>query len=302
MISVCIPIYNFDVNALVGELSQQAKNSSFPIEIILIDDASDPSFRIKNNSTCKKEKYIELDKNIGRSKIRNLFVDYAQFDYLLFLDCDSGIIRKDFLECYISYLQKTKAKVVCGGRIYPTKTPTRDFYLRWSYGVFKESQNVEKRKMNPNQSFMTNNFISKKKLLQEIKFNESLSQYGHEDTLFGYELKKRNIIISHIDNPILNKDIEDNSTYLEKTKKGIENLVHIVNHLDIHSSFIEDVTLLRFHQKIVSKKMDFILFLIYKCTKPFIYFLLKNGWINLKLFDFYKLGLFIELSRKSKNG
>ena len=43
-----------------------------------------------------------------------------------------------------------------------------------------------------------------KTCFEQISFNEDLQGYGHEDTLFGYELDKKNIQIHHLDNPVLN--------------------------------------------------------------------------------------------------
>ena len=56
---------------------------------------------------------------------------------------------------------------------------------------------------------------------KKISFNERLSGYGHEDTLFGYELNKNNIQIHHIDNPVLNGHLDTNEAFLLKTEEGL---------------------------------------------------------------------------------
>jgi len=62
-------------------------------------------FKKINENVCRKEIYIQLDNNIGRAKIRNLFLKYAKYDYLLFLDCDTFIISDDFVaKIYIGYM------------------------------------------------------------------------------------------------------------------------------------------------------------------------------------------------------
>ncbi|WP_318544866.1 glycosyltransferase family protein [Marixanthotalea marina] len=66
MISICIPIYNFDVTNLVETLSFQLKTLNIFSEIVLIDDASDVSFRELNEKICSEHHYIKLDKNINR--------------------------------------------------------------------------------------------------------------------------------------------------------------------------------------------------------------------------------------------
>jgi hypothetical protein len=296
MISICIPVYNFNVTSLVHELSNQAKKMAVQYEIIIIDDCS-PNFKSVNKSSCTQYKYIELSKNIGRAKIRNLFLEHAQFEYLLFLDCDSVIGNSDFLSNYISVLDEF-TNVVCGGRVYDQKTPLRNRMLSWKYGVHRESQPLHIRLKTPNKSFMTNNFLIKKKLFESIKFDERITEYGHEDTLFGFALKKKNITINHIDNPVINGDIEFNDVYLKKTKEGIVNLIKILEFSTWENDLITDISLLNFHQKI--KKVEKLIYISFLISKTFITYFLKKGYVNLLLFDYFKLGTLIVEKRRSE--
>lgn len=298
MISVCIPIYNFDVIPLVEVLIGQINSGDCSCEIILIDDFSDEKFRLINRKLNDKVRYIELEENIGRSRIRNLFLDYATHEYLLFLDCDSLVKSSDFLKTYSEYIRQHHPSVVCGGRIYDAKRPERAKMLRWKYGLKKESQTFEERNKRPNNSFMTNNFLIDRRVFSEIKFDEQLSEYGHEDTLFGYELKNRNIAITHIDNPVVNGDIEDNSVYIKKTEKGIANLVLILSFIDDKQAFMNDVSLLRFYSKV--RFADSLIRLSFRISKSFILKMLIKGRISLHFFNFYKLGLLSELLRQKQ--
>jgi len=299
MISICIPIYNFDIAPLINELSKQALSLEEAYEIILIDDASQ-LFKEKNRIGAQGHTLIELNENVGRAKIRNLFLEHTSFNYLLFLDCDSLICESDFLQKYIDEIAQQPA-VVCGGRIYRNHPPTKERLLRWKYGVQRESQSAESRRSAPNQSFMTNNFLIQKEVLEAIKFDERIANYGHEDTLFGYELKKKGIEITHIANPILNGDLEENAVYLNKTKEGIVNLVKILNFFDYEEGLIKDVKLLKANFQLRPFK-KLILFFFHRFHSN-IYERLRSGKVNLYLFDFYKLGFFItqmELTSKTK--
>jgi glycosyltransferase involved in cell wall biosynthesis len=294
MISVCIPVYNFDVTDLVYELLKQITPMNIPIEIIVIDDCSE-NFKVENQRLEQSVKYIELSENIGRAKIRNRFLEYAKYEYMLFLDCDSLMVKDEFLLRYLDALKK-EPNVICGGRIYPKK-PSRNKMLSWKHGVHKESKPAHFRELNPNKSFMTNNFVVSKTCLNRIKFDERISEYGHEDTLFGYELAKKNIEIMHIDNPVLNGDIETNDVFLNKTKQGVVNLVHILKFVEYDKMFIENVSLLNYYSK--SKSFRGVHSFLFKLFKYPIHYFLKKGYVNLKLFDFYKLGVLIEY--KSQN-
>lgn len=297
MISICIPVFNFKVDELVRKLDIQAYRLEVPSEIILIDDGSEKSYQEYNKKSCKQAKYIQLEKNIGRASIRNLFLKYASFDYLIFLDCDSVIIRDDFLVQYLDAIQKHPEGVICGGREYDDKPPVRNQRLRWKYGIKRESKPVIQRNKNPNVSFMTNNFAIHRKILEENQFDERLIKYGYEDTLFAYELKKLHTKIVHIDNPVLNGHLEKNAVFLQNTEKAMANLVFILKQHNYDKNLIDDITVLRIFYKLFNLR-KFISF-SFMIGKPFIKFFLSKGYANLFLFDFYKLGI---LSQKFESG
>lgn len=145
---------------------------------------------------------------------------------------------------------------------------------------------------------MTNNFVISRNLFETIRFDESLSEYGHEDTLFGYELKIKNIPISHINNPILNNDIETNSIYLMKTKKGLINLVKITKSLHNNPLFTEDIALLRIYDKICTYHLSSFMFFMGIIISPFISLILKKVVTSVFMFNTYKLLIFsIEYKR-----
>ena len=290
MISICIPIFNYDVTALVDELYRQGKQAGIPFEIVLIDDGSTEEFKALNRSVCENFNYIELDKNIGRARIRNRFLKYAKFDHLLFLDCDSLIHTETFISEYVNVIEKGEYNVVCGGRVYNNTPPPRNKMLRWKYGIKRESQPTEIRRRKPNMSFMTNNFMIERRVFEKVKFDERIVDYGHEDTLFGYELMKNNIAINHIENPVLNGDVEDNAEYLQKTEKGIENLVQILHYLSDEPEFVRNVSLLDFYQKVKAKHLLWFIQMKYIFLRPIIRVILIKGYVNLHVFAFYKLG------------
>lgn len=290
MISVCIPVYNFDINPLVNALYEEINAHNLSCEIVLIDDCSDEEFRKLNKDANTKVKHIQLAENIGRSKIRNLFLKYVTNDYLLFLDCDSLIVSKDFLRSYVLAIEKD-ANVVCGGRVYPETRPERSKLLRWKYGIKKESKKAAERKRNPNKSFMTNNFLIKKSLFEKIQFDERLTEYGHEDTLFGIELKKAGITIEHIENPILNGDLETNPVFLQKSEKALDNLIVLKNLYPNSDELSSEIHLLHIAKKF--KNLNGLIrsyhYLFGRVTK----FFLNKGLVSLICFDIYKLGYFL---------
>lgn len=304
MLSICIPIYNFDVRVLVNALAKQAKSSSETCEIILIDDKSSNQFRTINQETCKQHTYVELPENIGRSRIRNLFLEYAGYDYLLFLDCDVKIISPNFIADYIDYIKKARERlsVVCGGRVYPPTWNEKKTMLRWRYGIKRETFDIDKRKRHPWKSFLSNNFVVNRQIFRQFPFDERLSEYGHEDTLFGYTLKKNGIPIHYIDNAVLNGDVEDNALFLAKTEKGLKNLVKIAVSTNLDYGFIEDSTILRTYFALKHRNLLLAVSAFSWFAKKTIRFLLKQGYSSsLFLFDVYKLFILTAHFKNSSN-
>jgi cellulose synthase/poly-beta-1,6-N-acetylglucosamine synthase-like glycosyltransferase len=235
-----------------------------------------------------------LTQNVGRARIRNLFTQYARYNYLLFLDCDSLIDKPDFLETYLRYITAEQSEVICGGRRYPDRCPGRQMRLSWRYGRERESKSATQRNRQPNHSFTTNNFVIKKSLLQQIPFDERITAYGHEDTLLGFLLDQQHITIQHIDNETVNNDIETNAHFLTKSETAIQNLRYILDFVDHNPQFIQSVTLLRCGAQLTRHPLQLkLLKTLFKLARPFLKWSLSHGFISLTLFNFYKLGYWL---------
>jgi glycosyltransferase involved in cell wall biosynthesis len=291
LISVCIPIFNSDANSLVKKLTQQANILDSKIELIVIDDCSNLNWKLKNESIKNLCNYIELTENSGRSKIRNLFLNHAKGEFFLFIDGDSEIISDNFLMDYLNFIEKNNPEVIVGGSIYQTQRPTRSHFLRWNYSICRESKSAEKRE-NVNLGFKTNNFLIRKSVFAVTLFNETLSGYGHEDTLFGIQLAKYNCKIQHLENPVLNKHLDSNEVFLKKTENAIGNLVHIYKMKEQFPE-IKEIKLIRFYEKITQQRLISIVSILFTLGKPVLFNFLTSGYFMLWMFDFYKLGLFI---------
>ena len=293
MISICIPIYNQEISNLINELTNQIRSLSLNIEIIVIDDGSEDVF--ENQNLLKDHTYIALQENVGRSKIRNLFVEHAKHDNLLFLDGDVVIVGEDFVENYINVIRAKSFDVICGGLLYSDTVPLKTHQLRWRYGIKRECRSVEKRTQSPYNSFMTSNFVIKKEGLIHLPFDEQLTDYGHEDTLMGFELKKTNKAIIHIQNPVLHADHTSNEAFIYKTEKAIQNLFYIHQTQKYQKEFSQSIKLLRLAKILKTLSLTFGVLILFKVVK----LTLKKGLISgdiksLNSYDFYKLGVFLE--------
>jgi glycosyltransferase involved in cell wall biosynthesis len=225
MLSILVPIFNFDIRPLVADLHGQCEALGIGYEIVCYDDGSMPDFKQMNQEIWKRPNviYREMPQNLGRSAIRNALGKAARFDYLLFMDCDSKVVSPDFIEKYLQ--QANPERLVYGGRCYQESPPAdASLYFHWYYGRYREQRTAAKRSRSVYHAFMTNNFLVPKGIFLDILFDETLRQYGHEDTLFGMELARRKVPILHIDNPLEHIGLETVDVFLRKTEQGIENL------------------------------------------------------------------------------
>jgi glycosyltransferase involved in cell wall biosynthesis len=290
-LSICIPVYNFDVTALVASLGRQCRELLGVCEIICIDDGSQSSVVKRNRIVCEAAgRYIALEKNVGRASIRNLFASLVQSDYLLFLDCDSVLLSERFVARYLEAIAQGTGPVICGGRVYDPICPGRDRHLRWKYGICKESMPRSVRDRHPHRSFMTNNFAIRRNLFDMIRFDERLRQYGHEDTLFGFKLKQSGIAVSNIENPILNGDVETNREFMRKTDEGVKSLVQVIDYAGRAPELIEDIALARFYEKCRRMHAISLMDFTFSIVSPALRTFLCTGYAPLVWFDLYKLG------------
>lgn len=230
MLSICVPTYAFDVRPFIQVLRQQASQLSIPWEIIVVDDGSPGEWGEINASVGKLKgvHYQRQPLNLGRAAIRNLLAELAQYEYLLLLDNDGWPERENFLKRYLAELPFEG--IVYGGRTYaPTPPANSTLLLHWHYGTQREVRSAESRREDPYFGFMTNNFCVPRMLLLANPFEEKINSYGHEDTLFGWQLAQQNIPIKHIDNPVRHIGLEAAAGWLNKQQVAVTNLKGLLN-------------------------------------------------------------------------
>lgn len=301
MISVCLPVYNFDVTELANELISQAQEYNIDIEILIFDDASHSYFKQHNAKIAINPmvQYLELDSNIGRSRIRNRLADFAKGTWLLFLDCDMLPTSKKFLANYNSEIDS--ANVICGGISYGPKPFSKELHLRWKYGMHRESKSASRRQANPYASFMSGNFMIRKDVFNQIRFNERMSGYGHEDTLFGLDLKTRKVSIQHINNTCLHLGIEPCYDYLAKTEQGIVNLVKLMDIVpEQRYNLKQNIKLLKYYCFFRRMGLTYPMQWFFTIFNPIIRSVLCANRQWLTLLDLYKLGLISQVFTKPK--
>ena len=227
-LSVLIPVFNWDVNALVAALLAQQLEWPGPVEIVLLDDASRENFRNLNRPLAAQTgvRYHELAVNIGRSAIRNRLAAAARYEWLLLLDNDSLLPDAQFLARYAE--ARHRAPVLIGGTCYAPVPPTEAaLYLRWRYGREREARPAAARQQAPHAQLTVNNALVRADVLARFPFDEALTGYGHEDTLWGLALAQAQLPILHLDNPVLHDGLEPAPVFLHKCELAVHNLARL---------------------------------------------------------------------------
>ena len=291
MLSILIPTYYYDATLLVENLHQQAVETGIDFEIVLLINESDNQSVAMHRrlEEWEKVKILELPTMATRSVARNFLAGQAKYDYLLFIDCDSEAVDRHFVERYLPHCEGNNT-VVCGGTAYKKQQLPADSYLRWAYGVNTEQKSAEIRNAKPNAQFSTFNFLIAKDLFLKIRFNEQLKNYGHEDTLFGLELKGRGVAILHIDNPLYHLGIDTNKVYLQKTRQGVENLKILLEKYSNRQELIDNIRLLRYYDFLEKTYTSILFFGLYSFFKRLMILNFNSKRPSLHLFNLYKLG------------
>ncbi len=292
-ISVLLASYNYPVVRLVNQLHQQLLKSKITFEILCFDDCPDTGLKIENmalNSLSHVTFKIN-NRNLGRAENRNTLAQAAQFNFLLFLDSDADLSQNpDFIANYIKAAQENT--VVCGGTSYKATPPENAaLHLRYIYGKEREEKPADIRQKEQWTGFSAFNFLIPKTVFFNLKFNERFSKYGHEDTLFGNELKYRCIPVKHINNAALHLGLDTTKDFLAKTRQAVENLKELID-LGLVD---EDVKLYAWYVKMRKMHVHTLL------GKLFINY--HKKWEvkltalnpSLKLYDFYKLSYLCSL-------
>ena len=285
MLSILIPVYNYNILPLVNELVKQCNFRGIDFEILCQDDASNSSENILNQeiNLLPNCSFFVNETNLGRGKNINSLSLKAIYDWLLILDCDTFPAQNDFVKKYIDAISNLKNNILFGGIIYEDKKPESYQLLRWVYGNKRETVTI-----------LTSNLIIKKEVFLQYPFDESLTKYGYEDLLFFSVLKANHFEILRIENPTFHLNLETSKAFLDKTKIALENLMFLYDSKKIKKEENKITTSFEFLRKL--KLTQFSAFLFRK-NQTRIERNLFSKKPSLFLFDLYKLGYYCTLKK-----
>lgn len=295
MLSILIPVFNYDASPLVQELKEQIEKLGISYEIIVLNDAS-TSFLAENQTLKNKDGiyYEVLETNIGRSKIRNLLCQKAQFEWVLLLDCDTKPTNDIFIKKYVDCIANKEDSVFFGGLAYEPTRPEDDRLLRWIYGQKREAIPIKIRQKNSYDAALVSNILLKRNIILEHPFDTSINNYGFEDFVFIHELKRNAIPINHIDNPVFHLNLEKSTVFLEKHLNAINNLHYLMSKKIIS---IDETKLGKTKRTLSRFGLKQLTIFLFNLTEASLKKNLLSTQPSLFLFDVYKLGYFCSIKK-----
>lgn len=210
MISVIIPVYNQyeALDVVLWHFTRQTVQQ--PFEIIIVDDGSinyDPS--ILERYSLLQIRYIRNNVNKGRSYARNIAIDNAKGEYLIFCDCDR-LPSPYFIESHMKLIDSPEPVLSIG---YSTETydgveklkvntekiiRRKSIYYKVISQIYDESSKTDSHLCWL--STLSGNMALKKSTLASHYFDCDFKQWGFEHFELGYRLWKEKTIFMNNEN------------------------------------------------------------------------------------------------------
>lgn len=294
-LSILIPVYNDDCTRLAAQLSRQAECiDNLRYEILVADDCSTDRETVAANATVNdlpNGRYIERPYNMGSAANRNQLARESQYKWLLFIDCDVEIADNNFLQNYLE--EDDNANVVMGGIAIGGNCQTLKNNLRYRYEKQSEPfHTATKRSQRPFQSFRSCNFLIHRETLLKCPFDERFQKSGYEDVLLGKQLKAAQVVIRHIDAPVVMTHYESNVNYINKVERSLRTLFQFRAELKGYSRLLTMAD--GIHITIVQRLLAFC----FQLLRPLALRQLCSKHPSLRLFHLYRLGYYLDYSLK----
>ena len=231
LISIIVPVYKVEkyLNKCINSILDQTYQN---IEIILVDDGGKDKCPMICDEYAKIDQRVKVihQENRGLSGARNVGIEMAKGEYLIFVDSDDTIEKtlvKDLYEC----AKKNNTPIAICGRRYVFEDGTI---------ICKQPDNIEKTfdfkdaiiEMNKFDLFDMSAWakIYKHDIFEKIRFPEGKLS---EDYFIMYKLIELSGKVSYISKPLYNYMQRDNSIsrnkninhdFIEAAKKQLEDL------------------------------------------------------------------------------
>lgn len=229
-ISVIIPTYNRSDKLLI--CLRHLNEQNFPredFEIIVVNDGSTDNTEAELKKLNYKNLSFFTQKNSGQGNARNLGIEKAKGEIVIFIG-DDIFPTKNFLKTHYEFHKENPENFAALGLTewYPKLkvTPFMDWLTnggpQFAYHKLKDKHEASYW------FFYTSNISLKKSLADKYKFDPDFKSYGWEDIELAYRLvKKENLKIIYLKDALAYHDHEISESSLKNRMISIGKSLHI---------------------------------------------------------------------------
>lgn len=238
-LSICVPIYRYDVTKLMDALAACASSSL--AELVFYDDGSgDPELLEKLEAHAGRVpaaiRVVSAAANRGRSSARNAAVRHARADWLLLLDADMVPDDVQFIEAYLDAIDATwEPAIIVGGYSLKAAPKARKFALHRWQAEASECLPASRRNQAPGRYIFSSNVLVHRLVLDACPFDQGFAAWGWEDTDWGLRAQQW-FPIRHIDNAATHMGLDTDKALIAKYAASGENFALVARRHHIEAA------------------------------------------------------------------
>lgn len=211
LVSIIVPVYNMEV--FVEECLKSILNNTYTnFELIIVNDGStDNTLEIVSKFKDPRIQIINKE-NGGAASSRNVGLNIAKGEYIIFIDADD-VITTDFIKLYVTYSLEYNADICYSGFLRFFEFTPKENSVPHKVTVYQKEGyfNTDAKRI-----VCTGKLFSKR-LISKLRFKEGIV---HEDEAFYTLLLKQDINnIVDIDKPLYFYRINPSSVTHIRNKK-----------------------------------------------------------------------------------
>jgi len=251
-ISVCVPIYRYDVSALLDAIA--ACKLSALVELVCYDDGSADTEMLtalmaRAGQTNMAVRIVAGALNRGRSAARNAATRHARGEWILLLDADMMPDGPRFLEAYFDAVEAVRhPAVIVGGYSLASAPRTAATNLHRWQAATSECIDAQTRAQAPGRFVFSSNVLVHRDVLAACPFDEAFAGWGWEDTDWGLRLEKHFPVV-HIDNTATHLGLDSDKALMAKYARSAPNFARMAIR---HPGAVKNMALFR-HAKRLRK-------------------------------------------------